>query len=92
MGESHQDSRHLSSAPSAEAKAEMRQWLDRWKVVGPILDAERWARLLGSSDTELRKQSWELLSLWHPGVSGDDGEAIVSQQRTFALLRAREQA
>lgn len=81
-----------SMSPNAEAKAEMRGWIDRWKVVGPILDAERWVRLLASSDDELRRQSTDLLSLWRPEVAGDDGEAILLQQRTFALLGARERA
>lgn len=76
----------------AEARAEMRQWVERWKVVGPILDAERWARLQASSDDELKRQSLDLLSLWRPEVAGDDGEAILLQQRTFALLCARERA
>lgn len=77
---------------SAEAKAEMRQWVDRWKVAGPLLDEERWARLVASSDDELRQQSRDLLSLWRPGIAGDDGEAIVLQQRAFALLGARVKA
>lgn len=77
-------------APSEDARAELRQWVERWKVVGPILDAERWARLQASSDDELRRQSDELLNLWQPGVPGDDGEGIVLQQRVFARLRDRE--
>jgi hypothetical protein len=76
--------------PTAEAKAEARRWAERWKVVGPILDAERWARLLATSDEELRRQSEDLLNLWQPGVPGDDGEGVVLQQRVFALLRERE--
>ncbi len=82
----------LPSGLTAEAKAEMRQWVDRWKVVGPILEAERWARLLATSEDDLRRQSLDLLALWQPGVAGDDGEAIVLQQRAFALLRGRERA
>ena len=81
-----------SSISPAEAKAEMRQWVDRWKVVGPILEAERWARLRATSEDDLRRQSLDLLALWQPGVAGDDGEAIVLQQRAFALLRGRDGA
>lgn len=77
----------LAALADPARKAEMRQWVERWKVVGPILDAERWARLQASSDEELRRQSDELLSLWQPGVPGDDGEGIVLQQRVFARLR-----
>ena len=84
--------RPSSSGLTEEAKAEMRQWVDRWKVVGPLLDAERWARLRATSDDDLRRQSLDLLALWQPGVAGDDGEAIVLQQRAFALLRDRDRA
>ena len=70
----------------------MRQWVDRWKRVGPLLEAERWARLHATSEDDLRRQSLDLLALWQPGVAGDDGEAIVLQQRTFALLRDRDRA
>ena len=79
-------------SPTAEARAEMRQWVDHWKVVGPILEAERWARLLATSEDDLRRQSLDLLALWQPGVAGDDGEGIVLQQRVFALLRDRDKA
>jgi len=90
MSESEQPS--PSPALTAEARAEMRQWVDRWKVVGPILDAERWARLRATTEDDLRRQSLDLLALWRPDVSGDDGEAIVLQQRAFALLRNRDRA
>ena len=90
MSERDQAAREAASTLSADTKAEMREWVERWKVVGPLLDAERWARLLASSDDDLRQQSRDLLSLWRPEVAGDDGEAILLQQRTFGLLRARE--
>lgn len=61
-------------------------------MVGPVLEAERWARLLASSDDELRQQSEDLLNLWQPGVPGDDGEAILIQQRVFARLTDRDLA
>lgn len=86
------DVRPSALSPTAEARAEMRQWVDRWKVVGPVLEAERWARLLASSDDELRQQSEDLLNLWQPGVPGDDGEAILIQQRVFARLTERDLA
>ena len=57
---------------------------------GPLLDAERWARLLASSDDELRQQSQDSLNLWQPGMPGDDGEAIVLRQRVFARMGDRE--
>lgn len=72
--------------PTAEAKAEARRWVERWKVVGPVLEAERWARLQAATEATLQEQAWDLLSLWQPGVPGDDGEAVRLQQRVFARL------
>lgn len=63
-----------------------RQWLQGWAVAGPLLDDERWARLTGASDEELNRHALNALSLWQPGVAGDDGEALLEQQRVF--LRA----
>ena len=70
-----------------QEKAELRRWVDRWKVVGPLLEADRWARLQAGSEEDLRVQSLDLLRLWQPGVPGDDGEALLNQQRLFARLR-----
>jgi len=75
---------------TAEEKAEARRWVERWKVVGPLLETERWARLQAATEAGLRQQAWDLLSLWQPGVSGDDGEGIRLQQRVFARLGRRE--
>lgn len=78
--------------PTPEAKVEARRWVDRWKVVGPILEAERWARLQTATDAELKQQAWDLLSLWQPGVASDDGEGIRLQQLVFVRLGPREVA
>lgn len=90
MSEGDQDTHEAALTPSASAKDEMRRWVERWKVVGPLLEAERWARLSGATDAALQRQAWDLLALWQPGVAGDDGEAIVRQQRVFARLGNRE--
>ena len=81
--------RHLD-AFSDEAKAETRRWLERWRVVGPVLDEERWARLQAATEDALQQQAWDLMLLWQPGVAGDDGEGIRLQQRVFARLGQRE--
>lgn len=90
MSEGEQDTQEVATAPGAEAKAAMRRWLDGWKVVGPILEAERWARLRGATEASLRQQAWDSLALWQPGVAGDDGEALLLQQRLFAHLGRRK--
>jgi hypothetical protein len=92
MGEGKQFTREAASTAGADEKAEMRRWVESWKVVGPLLEADRWARLLACSDAELRRQSKDLLSLWRPGIAGDDGEAILLQQRTFARSGVRKLA
>lgn len=71
-------------------KAATRRWLEQWRTAGPLLAAERWARLSARSDADLLQDSRDLLSFWRPDFTGDDGEAIVIQQRVFARQRARE--
>jgi len=52
-----------------------------------LLEADRWARLQAASEEDLRVQALDLLRLWQPDVPGDDGEALLNQQRLFARLR-----
>jgi hypothetical protein len=75
---------------SDQEKAATRRWLEQWRTVGPMLAQERWARLSARSDADLLQDSRDLLSFWRPDFTGDDGEAIVIQQRVFSRLRARE--
>lgn len=76
-------------AASAEEKAEIKLWLERWRTVGPILDEERWSRLSASSDAQLRQQALDVLALWRPTHTGDDGEGILLVQGSFAAARER---
>ena len=62
------------------------RWLARWQQVGPLLDEERWQRLVRASDHELTAQALDLLALWRPDVPGDDGAALVTVQRVFRRL------
>ena len=75
---------------SDEEKAATRRWLEQWRTVGPMLAQERWSRLAARSDADLLQDSRDLLSFWQPDLTGDDGEAIVIQQRVFSRLHARE--
>lgn len=65
----------------------MGRWLDRWKLVGPILDEARWQRLQKSSDEELAQQALDVLALWCSDLPGDDGKALIIQQQIFRKLR-----
>jgi len=71
----------------AESRAQMKQWLDNWKVVGPILEAERWARLAAMTDEEAQRASLLVLELWQPDWYGDDGDELLLHQRVFARGR-----
>ena len=73
----------------AEGRAQAKRWLDNWKVVGPILEAERWARLAAMTDAEAQQASWRVLELWQPDWHGDAGEELLLHQRVFARARAR---
>ena len=70
-------------------RAAMRRWLDNWKHVGPILDAERWSRLTAMTDQQRASMTLDLLGLWQRGLPGDDGEALIQVQRAFARWRKK---
>ena len=54
------------------------------KIVGPILEAERCARLAGMTDEEAQRASRRVLELWQPDWHGDDGAELLGHQRVFA--------
>jgi hypothetical protein len=62
----------------------MKQWLDNWARVGPILEEERWGRLATMSPEEAQLASRRVLELWQPDWHGDDGEELLLHQRVFA--------
>ena len=70
-----------------EARVQTKQWLDNWKRVGPILEAERWARLAAMTDADAARASLLVLELWQPDWHGDDGEELLLHQRVFARGR-----
>jgi hypothetical protein len=68
----------------------MKRWLENWKRLGPILEAERWERLENRSVEEAQQASRWLFELWQPGWVGDDGEGLLLHQRVFAKARGAE--
>jgi hypothetical protein len=70
-----------------DTRAAMKRWLETWKRVGPILEAERWERLRTMTNAEAQQASQLVLELWQPDWHGDDGEALVLHQRVFARAR-----
>ena len=71
----------------AEGRAQAKRWLENWKTLGPILEAERWARLAAMTDEQAQLASRRVLELWQPDWHGDDGEEILLHQRVFARAR-----
>ena len=71
----------------AEGRAQMKRWLENWKVVGPILEKERWDRVKAMTDEEAQRASWLVLELWQPDWHGDDGEELLLHQRVFVRAR-----
>lgn len=77
------------STLSPEERQQMKRWLDNWKRVGPILEAERWERVASLTDEETQIATQQLLELWQPHWPTDDGEGLLLQQRVFARGRHR---
>jgi hypothetical protein len=75
------------SAPDASARA--REWRENWKHAGEVLEAERWQRLAGLAQADRARMVLDLLTLWRPGVPGDDAEALVIVQRAFGRVQSR---
>lgn len=64
-----------------------KRWLENWRIAGPILEAERWARVEALTDEETQVAVQRLLELWQPDWPTDDGEGLLLQQRVFARAR-----
>ena len=75
----------LNEAGRALAK----RWLDNWKHVGPVLEAERWTRLEAMTARQRADMTVDLLSLWQPDHPGDEADGLIRVQRAFALWRKK---
>jgi hypothetical protein len=70
-----------------EDRAGLKRWLETWKRVGPVLEAERWERLAAMSEEEANQAARDVLDLWQPDWTGDQGEALRLHQQVFARTR-----
>jgi hypothetical protein len=70
-------------------RADMRRWLDTWKRVGPILDAERVANLRKMDEAESARIA--VASLWPMARvgAGDWGEGLAPMKDALRRLAAR---
>ena len=65
----------------------MKQWLEHWKIAGPIIDANRVAHLRHLDDGSAARIALDLWSMADIGT-GDSGEGLRSM--TEALRRLAE--
>lgn len=70
---------------SAEERSQMRQWLDNWRVTGPVLEQERVARIRALSDADAARMALDLWEFARP-EGGDDGEGILPMRRALQKL------
>ena len=75
------------AAQTETARAQMKQWLENWSRVGPMLDAERWERLRALTTEEAQEVTRRVLELWQSDWKSDDGEELLLHQRVFARSR-----
>ncbi|HEY7444935.1 MAG TPA: hypothetical protein VH701_21065 [Vicinamibacterales bacterium] len=61
----------------------MRRWLENWARVGPVLEAERWARLRRMTDDEARDLTRAVLALWRRSERDELGAELVTEQHWF---------
>ncbi len=71
----------------AEGRAQGKRWLDSWKRLGPILEQERWDRIVALTDAEAQQDAVRLFELWQPDWPTDEGEGLLLHQRVFARAR-----
>lgn len=71
----------------AQGRAQMRRWLSNWERLGPILEQERWDRIVALTDAEAQQAAVRLFELWQPDWPADDGEGLLLHQRVFARAR-----
>lgn len=71
----------------AAGRAAMKQWLDNWARVAPILEQERWDRVRALTDADAARDALMLFELWQPDWPTDNGEGLLLHQRVFARAR-----
>lgn len=80
-------SKPVSAALDAKTRAEGKRWLETWKRVGPILEQERWDRVVAMTDADARQAATWLFELWQADWPTDEGEELLLHQRVFARAR-----
>jgi hypothetical protein len=86
------NSKPLSDAPRQppldnDGRALAKRWIDNWKVVGPLLERERWDRVKALTDEEAARDALDLFDCWSPDWPAGDGEELLLHQRVFTRAR-----
>ncbi len=71
-----------------KARAETKQWLEHWKVAGPILDADRVANLRQLGEAAAARIALDLWSMARIGT-GDSGEGLTPMKDALRRLAGR---
>ena len=79
-----------SSPPYDEkARADLKQWLEHWKIAGTIMDANRVAYLRKLDDAAAARMALDLWSMADIGT-GDSGEGLEPMTAALRLLASRK--
>lgn len=86
---SHRNRLRQNGAPAARrrGRAQTKPWLENWKVIGPVLEQERWDRVKALTDAV--RDALRLFDLWQPDWPSDESEELLLHQRVFAPARRR---
>ena len=71
-----------------EERAGLKQWLENWRIAGPVLEAERAARVAALTDQEASRMALDLWRLAIPG-RGDQAAGLLELKRLVAASRRK---
>ena len=72
-----------------QARAQMKLWVENWKRVGPILEAQRTADLRRLDERGAARIAVESLRVDQPITHGDAGEGLVAMAQALRQLSKR---
>ncbi len=68
---------------------DLRRFVLTWRETGPLLDEERFRRLMELDDDGARRMTLDLLSMRASGEAGDRGEGLLLHRQAFDCWTAR---
>jgi hypothetical protein len=70
-----------------EERAGLKQWLENWARTGPLLEAERWARIASMTPADFQTAARQVWELWQPDWPTDEGDGLLLVQRILTRSR-----